>query len=238
MIAALSRMRIFLILSLMVLSLATFEKPAEAGFFRMGPIRRFLFFGGPIRRRMFGRPMMRRPFCGNCMPRRIPRRCGPGIHGGGCFGPNSRDFRQKNFRNFQNFNGLGNPLQRLDQFNSTFDPGLGLTAAPALQTSAVVANPDEDFRKKFLAGIEPQVEGVTDSSWGGFCQSANGTKRDMIFALPKDSKVTQRDRSLFFKGTNSEELFLRTNEEKSELYVMRRIQGQRNPEEFCQLEKR
>lgn len=236
-------MRTLIILSMALLSLSVFEKPAEAGFFRMGPIRRFLFFGGPIRRRMFGRPMMRRPFCGNCMPRRIPGRCGPGNHGGRCFNNqnfrNFRDFRDfQNFRNqnLRNFNRFDDPLFRQDQFNSTPDFGIGLTQAPVPQTSAVVRNPEEDFRKKFLEGQEPSKEVITSASWSGSCQSSSGGKREMIFALPEEASVVQRDRSLFFTGSESEKLWLRTNSEGSQLYMMRRA-GEQRGEEFCLLER-
>lgn len=234
-------MRTLIILSLALMSLSVVEKSAEAGLFRMGPIRRFLFFGGPIRRRMFARAMMRRPMCRNCMPRRIPGRCGPGNHGGGrCFKQNFRDFRDfQNFRNqnFRNFNRFDDPLFRQDQFNARPDFGIGLTQAPVPQTSAVVRNPEEDFRKKFLAGEEPSKERITSSAWSGTCQAASGAKRDMIFALPEEASVVQKDESLFLTGADSEKLWLRTNSEGSQLYVMRR-ESQAGKEEFCLLERR
>ncbi|NBX91956.1 MAG: hypothetical protein EB078_07780 [Proteobacteria bacterium] len=113
-------MRVTLTLLLVLLSLGAFEKPAEAGFFfgRPGPLRRLLFFGGPFRRRFIARSMFG-PRCVGCVPRgmRVPR-CGRGLHGGGCGGFNG------NQRNFLN------PFQRNNQFDSVFDPGIGLTQAP------------------------------------------------------------------------------------------------------------
>jgi len=203
------------------------EQPAEAGFFRRGPMRRFLFGGGPIRRRMIARRMFRRGFCGNCMARRVVPRCGAGIHGGRCgFGnPNFRDFR--NQRNFQFF---GDPLR------SQFDPGLNPAFNPFLNPNAAQFFPfqngrpftteaavfpvsaqvkESELEKIYNRSEEPELKDVNNQAWVGFCEDRLGRKTE--FRLPEIKRPNFREGALVI-DTVAESLFVRAVD-KSRLAV-------------------
>lgn len=249
-------MRFLIALLLMSVSMGVFEKTAEAGlFFRGGPIRRLLF-GGPIRRRMFGRPMMRRPLCGNCLPRQFRGpRCGGGIHGGRCQ-PNFRnfrdfrDFQNRNFRdlrdvpNFQdferNFFETGDPFLRRNQFDSVFDPGFGLTGAPAaasFPTSPVsqVEKVVESLQEKYQKGIKPDnSQELLGSSWQGRCEASNGKKRTINFSLPEETKISDQANSALLKVSETEKYEMKMSEDRSELLVKITKEDQ---EEYCALER-
>lgn len=221
------------------------EQPAEAGFFRRGPIRRFLFGGGPIRRRMFAGRTSRRGFCGNCRARRVVPRCGAGIHGGRCgFGnPNFRDFR--NFRNFRNFQDFG------DLLSSQFDPGLNLSLNPFFNPNAAQFLPFQNGRplnfsggfspssaqankseleRIFAISQEPDLTEVTGQSWAGFCEDRLGGRK--AFKLPAVTNPRFSQGALAF-STEAEDLFVRSlNENK---LVVRT--GGRGGTFFCLLEK-
>lgn len=176
-----------LILGLAVGMTVVFDSPAEAGLFRRGPMRRFLF-GGPIRRRMIMRRMVRRGFCGNCMARRRIPRCGPGVHGGRC-GFNNRNFRNfQNQRNFQFFN---------DPFRSQFDPGLNPALNPFFNPNASQFFPfrnsqpfnpnggfspvsaqqrESELERLFLQSQEPEATILNKSKWAGFCEDRQGVR--------------------------------------------------------------
>lgn len=218
------------------------EQPAEAGFFRRGPIRRFLFGGGPVRRRMFARRMIRRGFCGNCIPRRAVPRCGAGVHGGRCgFGnPNFRDFR--NQRNFQFF---GDPLR------SQFDPGLNPALNPFLNPNAAQFFPfqngqpfntgggftpvsaqvrESELEKIYNRAQEADLRDISSQAWAGFCEDRLGRKTE--FRLPDIKRSNFREGALAL-DSETESFFVRAVD-KSRLAV--KTSGQ-DGIKFCLVEK-
>lgn len=196
-----------------------YEKPAEAGLFRRGPMRRFLF-GGPIRRRMIARRMARR-MCRGCMARRPVPRCGPGIHGGRC-GLNNRNFRNpQNFRNFQFF---GDPLR------SQFLPGDNLFLNPLFNPNAAVFDPfrtgfspvsaqvkQPELERRFLQAQEPDITQVRQQNWSGFCEDLLGARTP--FSLPKMESVRFQQGSL--TGNHQNELLSIRSIDDEQLVVRR-----------------
>jgi hypothetical protein len=243
-------MRSFIVFLSVIVAFTVFEKPAEAGLFRGGLMRR-LFFGGPIRRRMFGRPMMRRPFCGNCVPRRSfnPGRCGNGIHRGGC-GGNFRNFQNRNFRDLRgvpnfpdferNFRDTGNPFLRRDQFEAPFDPGFGLTNAPAAPgftnspVSRVERVLEDSIREKFAKALKPDsTEDLLGSSWKGKCENDQKVKRNIVFNFPEATNFTQKKSSVLLKVSETESYEIKLSADQSELLV--KI-SKTDEEEYCALQ--